>query len=110
MSMSVHAAWADGSEGARERESAHQLDSHTQWVSVRRASAHPEVRRPSGCSTSQAADMTSNTRVDGVTFAEVSSHGTNIPLYEENGLIGITDGVSVAFSVELNRSGEVCVP
>ena len=52
--------------------------------------------------------MTSNTRVDGVTFAEVSSHGTNIPLYEENGLIGITDGVSVAFSVELNRSGEVC--
>ena len=49
--------------------------------------------------------MASNTRV--VTSAEVSLHGDNIPLYEENGLLGITDGVSVAFSVEINRLKEV---
>ena len=46
--------------------------------------------------------MASNTRV--VTSAEVSLHGDNIPLYEEIGLLGIADGVSVAFLVEINRS------
>ena len=38
--------------------------------------------------------------------AEVSSHGDNISLYEENGLLGITDGMSLAFSVEINRLKE----
>ena len=52
--------------------------------------------------------MTSNTRV--VTSAEVSSHEGNIPLYEENGLIGITDGVSLAFSVWSSTGQERSVP
>ena len=46
----------------------------------------------------------SNTRE--VASAEVSSHGDNIALYEENGLLGITDGVSLAFSVVINRLKE----
>jgi hypothetical protein len=42
-----------------------------------------------------------------VVSAEVSLHEGLIPLYEENGLIGIADGVALSFKVEMNRSKEV---
>jgi hypothetical protein len=49
--------------------------------------------------------MSTNTLT--VVSAEVSLHEGLIPLYEENGLTGIAEGVALSFSVELNRSKEV---
>ena len=49
--------------------------------------------------------MSTNTLT--VVSAEVSLHEGLIPLYEENGLTGIAEGVTLSFSVGLNRSKEV---